>query len=675
MKLTVEWLKEFVRTDAAADEIGHTLTMLGMELERMEESPLGPVLDFKVTPNRGDCLSVLGVARELCAKDAARYRPTDLMRECVNGFALGDEEETAVGAGVEVLDPDLCPRYGARLFRGLAPAQSSERIQGRLLACGMRPINVIVDMTNYVMLELGQPLHAFDLDLLAGSKVVVRRPRPGETLKTLDGIERKLGPDMLMICDADRPVAVAGVMGGEDSEVSGSTKNLLLESAHFDPRSIRRTRKALGLSTDASYRFERYVDPEGVVRALNRFALLVRKDTGTEPVNGVLDVYARPPERKPAKVRPSRWNLVLGVEVPEAAAATGLQALGCRVTEENGSLVATPPSWRADLRREDDFVEEIGRLWGYEKIPESLPIGSTLQGGETPEPALTSRVKRAMLRLGFTEVINHTFGDLSPLDADGERVRLRNPVAPESALLRCSLLPGLAACAARNRGRPLFLFEAGKVFLNGREFPALGFLMSGRLLEEHWENKESPAADLAAAKGMVDLLGELLRRPFEFQANDDKRFHRHRQAKVLAGGRELGLFGQVLPEVADGLHVREDAMMGELDLEAILSVPEATPRYRPISPFPAIRRDMAMAISSKVPYSELESAVREAAGETLERIWLFDVYEGEGIEQGKHSLGIAMLLRHPERTLTDEEANDVRERAFRALEALGATRR
>ncbi|HWP31748.1 MAG TPA: phenylalanine--tRNA ligase subunit beta [Fimbriimonadales bacterium] len=674
MKIPLEWLLEYVETDASAEEIGQTLTMLGIELEGIEISPSGEVLDVKVTPNRGDCLSVLGIARELAAKNCGVFKPTQLMLDAVRGWRKEDEGRPSP-AQVEILEPELCPRYAARVFENVRVTSSSEKIQKRLHASGMRPINNIVDITNYVMLELGQPLHAFDMDCLEEHRIVVRCAKPGEKIVTLDGVERELKEDMLMICDAKRPVAIAGVMGGQDSEVSEKTKRVLLESAHFNPRSIRRTRKALGLSTEASYRFERFVDPEGVVRALNRFADLLERECGITPVEGVTDVYPRKPSAKKLFVRPDRWNTLLGMEIPVAGAASILNSLGCRVEERERKLEVTPPSWREDLNIEDDLVEEIGRIYGFENIPEKLPAGSTPQGGEVELGSFLTMARNAMLRLGFVEIVTHTFRPPSPLDPECKSIHVRNPVSPELSLLRPSLLAGLAEVATRNRLKTMRFFEIGRIFQNDSEFPALAMMLSGNLLEEHWQRKESPPIDFFTSKGMIEELCKILHRPISFEASQDKRLHPYRQASLMSASRRIGIFGQLLPRLAEEMNLPDETFVAEFDLLALSKVPESKPIYRPFSPFPAVRRDIAMSISKEIPYSEVEARLREGAGEVLEKIWLFDVYEGPGIEEGHHSLAFALVLRHPSRTLTDEEANEIRERAFRNVEVLGAKRR
>ncbi len=674
MKVTVEWIKEFVNTEASADEIGDALTMLGIELEGIDDSPLGPVLDFKVTPNRGDCLSVIGLARELAAKNATRYRPTELFVRAAKGFLRGDETQALSSARVEIEADDLCLRFSARGWDGIRVVPSSSKLQARLSACGMRPINVIVDAANYVMLELGQPLHTFDFDLLREERIVVRRARTGETLTSLDDEERDLSTDMLMICDGVGPVAIAGVMGGANSEVSEGTTRILLESAHFDPRSIRATRKHLGMSTEASYRFERFVDPQGTLRATNRFAEILESESGVSPLQGVIDLHPRKREASSLTVRESRWNSLLGMQVPRAAAGAALVGLGFRVEETNEGLSAVTPSWRSDIHREEDLIEEIGRVWGYERVPEALPTGAAM-GGETPESAFLTKCRNAMLRMGFTEVLNHTLCADSPLDIAAERVALRHPQSPELALLRSSLLPGVSMSMARNRGRDIQIFEIGRVFHGSWEFAMLGIGMSGRLLEEDWNQPQSPNADFYSAKGVVEKLMEMAERVGEFRETSDARFHPGRRGALFDGDEELAVFGAVLPEIANKLDLPKGSLLAEIDLHALFNAPKVERIYTPISQFPSVRRDFSISIAKSVSYIEIERAIRQAAGELADRVWPISSYEGKGIEPGHHGIAVALVLRDRERTLTDEEANDVCENAWKKLESLGATRR
>jgi phenylalanyl-tRNA synthetase beta chain len=463
-------------------------------------------------------------------------------------------------------------------------------------------------------------------------------------------------------------VAIAGVMGGENSEVASDTTEILLESAHFDPISVRRTRKSLGMSTEASYRFERFVDPELCLAAARRVAELLGAGLSDSSDRSALsDVYPGKAARSSVVVRESRWNRLLGVEIPRAAAAAILVGLGCSVAEIEGGLSVVPPSWRNDLQIEEDLVEEIGRMWGYEKIPEALPFGSPM-GGYGPEAAFRKRLKAAMLRLGFVETLTHTLCAASPLSCE-EGVEVRNPAAPELARLRTSLLPGLAEVARMNRGRSLALFEIGRVFSPG-ERRSLGILWSGSIGPSHWDDK-APSVDFFAIKGVLESLGTLVGRTLSFSHSEDARFQAGRRAMVMAAGTGIGAMGEIAPAIAEDLDLPAETFAAEIDIDALAGLTEAEVQYRRLSPYPAVRRDFAFVIDKAVEFAALESAVRQAAGGLAEDIRLFDVYSGTGIASGKHSLGIALTLRHPERTLTDAEANAISDRAFAQIKRLG----
>ena len=434
MRLSLEWLDQHAPTGMTADEAATTLTMAGLEVEETEESDLGPVLNIKVTPNRGDCLSVVGLAREMAA--AARKPFIDAVAA---DTPIGGEAADLIQVTIEA--PDLCPRYAARVVRNVTIGTSPEWMQRRLSAAGMRPINSVVDVTNYVMLELGQPLHAFDLPLVRGSAIRVRRSAPGEAITTLDGAERPLAEGLLIIADAERPVAVAGVMGGADTEVGPRTTTILLESAHFDRKAVRRSSKALGLQTEASYRFERIVDPDGVVRALNRACDLIAELGAGALVEGVVDVYPGAAPARTVTLRLARVSQMLGFDLSVDEVRTSLQALGFEVTEcEGEALAVQTPSWRPDVVREIDLIEEVGRVVGYERMPEKLPSGATTQGGDSDLGRQTTLAREVLVGAGLTEVVGHSLVAATPLDEDGgERVAIRTALSSELSGLRRSL--------------------------------------------------------------------------------------------------------------------------------------------------------------------------------------------------------------------------------------------
>ncbi len=680
MKFPYSMLRDFVETSLDAEAVGDLLTMAGFELEGIEEVEGDAVLDIKVVSNRGDGLSVYGLAREVLAKDDAA-RATDLYLRAASQF--GSEATQTVSrekAVPVVIETEDCTRYACILFEDVNNGASPSLIQKRLRQAGQRPISLLVDLTNYVMLELGQPLHAFDLDKLAGPKIIVRKARAGEKLTTLNGEEHELRSDQMMICDAEKPVAIAGVMGGESSEVSDVTRRVLLESAHFVNTSVRRTRKQLGLSTEASYRFERSVDPEGVVAALARFAELLHEAGAAVRVPGVIDVYPRPVKRDSIELDLDRASTLLGMQIPSSDAVGYLQRLGFTV-DQVGTRV-TPPSWRPDVVREEDVIEELGRVHGYEKIPEELPSGTTIIGGSLGFEAWCDKVRECCVRAGFTQTISHSLRDKSPLDYPGfEPIGPRNPASPEMAWLRNSLLPCLADNAKRNGGRDVHLFELGRVF--GRssgqydEFVRLGLLSQGASEQVDWQVKAQQNAGFFSVKGALECLfvevGVEVR--FDGTGVADERLHPTRQARMTIGANLVGTMGEVHPDVAEEIGLAADTVLAELFLQPMYADHHAAPRLKPISRNPCVRRDIALLINKSVAFERIEQALDSAVGDVLERRWLFDVYEGKGIPEGQHSLAIALQLRKQGANFTDEEANQVREKAVAALAALGGTPR
>ncbi len=682
MQVTLEWLKEYIEFDLDAEKTAHLLTMAGLEVEAIKDSELGPVLDVKVTPNRGDCLSIVGLAWEIMAKLGDQCTPTELWAEFRSGWSLGDkrgENEAAKLASVTIEDENLCPRYAARLVRGFSIGASSERLQKRLIACGMRPISNIVDVTNYVMIETGQPLHAFDHDKLAEGRIVVRQASPGEKITVIDGTECEVLPPMLMICDAKRPIAIAGVMGGADSEVSGKTTNMLLESAHFSPTGVRKTSKALGIRTEASYRFERSVDRDVVMTALNRAGMLIERETGVAPVRGFIDCWAGddlPSGGAQFEVSVKRASALLGMEVDIETCIDYLSRLGLSLRPINDDrIVVGVPVRRPDLVREEDIIEEIGRIHGYEHIPDELPMGRTLLGKETPTTAFETAVRRELIGMGLTEVVNHSLRAPSSLDPAGETIGPRNPMSPELSILRPSLLLGLAASLLHNarRGNPdLALFEIGRVFEGMKEVKHLGIMLCGRRVSPNWQaGEKTPPHDFFTLKGFLETLLDRIGVTTEMGPVESPRFHPGRSACFV----DLGIFGALSPDATNAQDLPAGTLAAELSMDALFERAKREYSYTPPPRFPAVRRDLAFEIAKSVVYATIEKAVRSSAGEALEDVRLFDVYEGKGIGEGNHSLAIALTLRKPDGTMTDEEANAIREQVFGTVEGLGARRR
>lgn len=671
MKLPYSLLKEYVNHRHSPEELGHLLTMTGFELEEIIEIAGEPVLDVNIMANRGDGASILGLVREILAKDP-EAKPTPLTQTLLSGNPLPDDESRDLWSRTGItIQTDHCTRYACRIFTDVVNGPSPEWLVKKLELLGQRSINLLVDLTNLVMFETGQPLHAFDLDKLAGERIVVRLAEPGETFVTLDEIERTLTPGQMLICDAEKPVAIAGVMGGLHSEVSATTTRCLLESAHFVNTSVRRTRKELGLQTEASYRFERSVDPAGVVRALNRFADLYQQITGKAAEPGVADAWPTPPTEITLTLRLKRCRELLGMPVTRDEAVDYLSRLGCTVTEhpETDSLEAVIPSWRTDLLREEDLIEEVGRVHGYERIPERLPIGSTPIGGAAAEELFVDTVREVLLSLGFNQAISHSLRAPHPLDAPGtNHIALRDPGSPEHSHLRNSILPNLCDAALRNGTTPVAVFETGKVFPGLTEHISCGILLSGDRTDPSWTGRKPVPADFFTLKGHLENLYARVRRTFTASApaSPDPRLHPTRQAAIPGG-----IFGQIHPDLAEQSGLHPATLLAEINLELLYEASGHEPVQPVLHRNPAVRRDISFVISKEVPFSRIELAIQNTAGELLERVWLFDVYSGDNLPFGTQSLAIALQLRKAG-NFTDEEANQVRDQVVQALERLGA---
>jgi len=675
MKLPIEWLREFIKTPLDDDALAAALTMAGLEVEETTPSDDGPVFHTKVTPNRGDWMSIVGTAREAAAAldVPLGWTPAPLPDE---------NADIQRWVGVRVEDATLCPRYAGKLIRNVVFRPSPDWMQKRLLATGMRPLNVVVDITNYVMLEMGQPLHAFDYATLPEGQIVVRPAAAGEVMKTLDGIDRALSPEMLVICDRDKPVAVAGVMGGADTEVSETTKHIFLESACFDPGSIRRTSKALGLTTEASYRYERSVDPELAPIALERACDLLAELADGEVVLGRIDLYPQPFSARALTLRPSRTNAILGTTLDEAAIVHSLRRLGLSVDATREPLHVSVPPFRPDLTQEIDLIEEVGRIIGYETLPETLPPARGEGGGDAPRGVLAARLRTILIGLGLSEALTHSLAAPSPFEdprEESHRVVIRQALSAELSGLRQSLVPNLLDALARNlrqRQPVVQLFEAGKVFGRGE---GVGSYVETRHVAAVLTG---PDVDFFAAKGLVESLAVALHLPgFVFAADARPQMHPARCAAISLHGKVIGYVGEVDPDAVQSfLDIPTTAgriAVFELNADALLPALSQTHRYTALPRFPAVSRDIAVLVDIATPYVLLETTAREAADSAItETIGLQSVYTGERVPAGKKSVALRLTFRAADRTLTDAEV-DAQMAAVEALlaERTGAERR
>jgi phenylalanyl-tRNA synthetase beta chain len=615
------------------------------------------VLDLEIESNRPDLLSVVGVAREVAAATGVGLRvPRPQVPE-------GDEEASSV-ATVDVKDPDLCPRYLARVIRGLGGAATPLRIQARLTASGVRPISPAVDATNYAMLERGQPMHAFDLHRLAGPGIVVRRAAAGETIVTLDDVERPLEADDLLICDAERPVGIAGVMGGAMSEVADGTRDVLLESAYFAPRGVLRTSRRLNLLTEASIRFSRGTDPEGVHDAATRCAeLMMAWSGGGELLAGAIDVGEAPPRRS-VSMRAPRASVLLGYEVAAPAAAAALRGLEVPATVEGDHVVAEIPGFRPDLTDEVDLIEEVVRAQGYAKLPATLPP-IRQPGGEQESYRLRRRIRGSLMRAGLREAISLSFASQAEvaLVGDAEPIRVANPPSADTPFLRTSLLPALLEAAARNldQGTPaVTIFEIGHVFRAGDpvdERESVAVVLVGREEGVHAGGRPLEVLD---AKGALEALMEGLGIDgWSLGDRPPPPYHPGRSASILLDDRPIGSLGELIPSRAAEIGIDTRVAVFEVDATALADRLGGFAGYRGVSRFPPVRRDLAFLVDEGVPAGAVRGAIASAAGDLLDRVVLFDVFRGGGLGEGKKSLAFSIELRSGDRTLDGAEADTI----------------
>jgi phenylalanyl-tRNA synthetase beta chain len=632
------------------------------------------VLDLEVTPNRPDAMSLIGLARELSALTKAEWALPE--------FSLPKGGDPVDGlADVEVDDPQGCPRYLARVILDVRVGPSPDRVQRRLYQSGIRPVSNVVDATNYGMLVTGHPMHAFDMDRLDGPRIVVRRARAGERLVTIDGDEHELDPDDLLICDPSRPLAIAGVMGGAESEVSPDTRRVLLESAYFDPTTIFRASKRHGLRSESSARFERGADPNAADIASRYASRLMIEWGGGSVAEGTLDRYPKPIEPWDVSLRPPRANLVLGTRLSSEDIEDPLARLEFEPAKSNGQVRVRVPTHRPDVRAEEDLIEEVARLIGYEKIPGTLPAGSNRSGFLTPEQKLVRAVRASLVSAGLYEA--QTSSLIAPADLDRvgypqdhearSAIRLANPLSQEASLLRPSLLPGLLNSVALNvarRNLGVRLFEIGRCFLpSGELLPSepqrIGIAMHGPV-DQTWLS-EGREMDLFDLKGAIE---SLLRDRFggtTFEATEDPTLHRGRTAAIHLDGSRIGMMGELSGPAQSRYDLPHRVMVAEIDLDALIERSRWSGLIE-VPRFPATLRDIALAVPEETPAGDVFATVRSAGGEVLDDARIFDVYRGQQAGEGRKSIAISLVFRRTDRTLTDDEVQSAVDEITRAVE-------
>lgn len=650
MKISYNWLKEYVCICLSPQELADRLTNVGLVVADIQPVDDDFCLDIEVTSNRPDCLGIIGIAREVAAAVGGSFCFPE-----TNIISAHADISQFINVSVE--EPILCPRYTARLVRHITVAPSPEWMQKRLKCIGLRPVNNIVDVTNYVMMETGQPLHAFDLDRLAGQKIIVRKARIGEEIVAINGARRALFHDMLIIADGKKPVAIAGVMGGAETEVSNSTRNIFLECAQFEQRQVRRTSRALGISSDSSYRFERGIDPEGIDRASQRAVWLIKDCAGGESAGGTVTIGSERHETKKITLRMERLHKVLGVEIKRDVATDILKKIQCNILNAVDNFIDLEvPSFRGDISREIDLIEEVARIYGYNNIPTKTSInvrGSTKSKFETVEDT----VRQFLTGLGFYEVKTFSIVDTSPLQSlnlwsDKGGIDIANPLRLEESRLRTSLLPSLINTKRYNMHHgteQIKIFEIAKVYLAGNKLP-------------HEKNCLSILADtdFLILKGIFEsfLVNLGISSRCEWIAFRESRLFRdERAARVEMDGITVGYFG----EASQALGFKTQSCLTEIDMDVLIERSNFSKKYQNLPQYPTVSRDMAVIVNEETRWSSIEKCIVDAKVALVTEINFFDVYRGKQIPAGKKSIALNLCFQATDRTLKNEEVDSAQQ--------------
>jgi len=677
MLISHSWLRELTDTKLSPSELREKLTRVGLAIDAVEQHADDSVLDVEVPSNRPDCLSHVGIAREVAVIERGA-----LQLPASKSVPL--EGKASTFTSVEIRDQNLCPRYAAKLVRGVKIGPSPDWLVKKLETIGQRPINNVADITNFVLHEVGQPLHAFDFNKLGGKRIVVRRATAGEQLKTLDGVERQLTTEMLVIADAEKAVALAGIMGGEDSEISTSTVDVLIESAYFNPDSVRKTARALGMDTEASRRFERGADREGVLRAQQRCVELICELAGGAATEDAIDVYPNPVAQRIVRFRPARVEALTSLKVEIKEMKRILAGLGFElVSEGDPELTYKVPSWRIDVELEEDLVEEVARHFGYEQIKSELPPSNSAGEYQPTEKRLRA-MRSALNGLGFDEAINFSFVapqseiELIPALGDGvSQPELRNPIIEDASTMRSTLLPGLLNSIRHNLNhgiRDVRMFEIGRVFgvFKTGELPeeiyALAMVLTGGAVEQ---DRAVPERDLDFfdLKGAVDTAVDWMNlRQLVYSKTAAKHLQPGQAAAVSTESRQkIGTIGRLADAVATSYKFRQPIYVMELDLTALFVGPEKSVHYKPLPRYPSVVRDVSLLLNRNVQLDEILNAV---AGERISECTgakFVGLYEGSNIAADKRSITIRIEYRSDDRTLRDEEVEGRHSQLTRSL--------
>ncbi|MFA5322428.1 MAG: phenylalanine--tRNA ligase subunit beta [Smithella sp.] len=655
---------------------------LGLPLEKalsIEDT----VLDVNVTPNRSDCLSMIGIAREVSAITGVKMRlPSLKIKESA--------EDIKSLTSVKIIDADLCPRYTARMIKGIQIKQSPFWLKTRLEAVGLRAINNIVDVTNFVMLEMGQPLHAFDFHFLEEGRIVVRKSKENEEFVSLDGKIRTLPADTLLICDGLKPVAIGGIMGGLNSEVKEDTQIVFLESAYFNPSSIRRSARKLSMPTDAAFRFERGIDPEGVTNALNRAAQLIADLSEGSICKNYIDEYpVKVSSVQNIPLRIERIRQFTGTEISAKDVVRILRAIGMVLKQKGkGVYLVTPPTSRVDISREIDLIEEVIRLYGYDRVPVTLPDVCVTETADIPRLEMEEKIRQLLIGSGYTEIVNYSFEspmavDMLCLPEKDERrnsVRISNPLGEELSSMRTTMIHGLLETMKKNANNGSFdlkIFEMGRIFLNRQEGELaeeknkLAGLITGEISDSFWNSGKT--VDFYTLKGCLEnIFYDLKINDCRYISKTSESFlHPGESCEIILNNDQIGFFGEIHPDVMEKYDLKNHAYVFEINLDILAThYIDRKIFYRGISSFPAVTRDVAFVVADAMEADKMLSIICDQKEDLLENISIFDVYKGKGIPEGTKSLGLRFSYRASDRTLTDSEASVVHERIVQKTVAL-----
>ncbi|MDR1160556.1 MAG: phenylalanine--tRNA ligase subunit beta [Syntrophomonadaceae bacterium] len=672
MGISINWLKKYVDFDYSVQKLAEALTMAGIAVEAIKEAEGDQIIELDLTPNRGDCLGVINLAREVAALQGKKVKMPDV--------SLNENKENVCDyISIDIAVPDLCPRYTARVIKNCEIKDSPEWLRAALSSAGVRPVNNIVDVTNYVMLETNQPLHAFDYDLIpASKKILVRTARKGEKMTTLDGTERELDNSMLVITDGEKPIALAGIMGGENTEIGPNTVTVLLESANFNSICIRKTSRALSLRSDSSARFEKGVDVNGAVYALNRAAALMQELGGGEVVGGVADQYPNLIKPPVIKLRTERVNYVLGGNLSEKEIISYLNGLEFKTEKKGNDYLVTVPTYRPDVLIEEDLIEEVARLHGYENLPSALPEGVCAPGGLDAYQKFQRQLKNLMSEQ-MSEVVSYSF--VNPALADQmlwsgnnpfrKVIALANPLSEDYAVMRTSLVPGLLKNIAGNLSRQiesLAFFEMGAVFSPGSEVLANEvYKIAGAACGQKESNwlADKNEWDFFCLKGLLEgLFKKIGLADYKFSAQAVEGFHTGRTASIQINDVEVGMIGEIHPAVQDNFGIKHKVCAFELDVALLFQYSASKYLKEKITKYPVAERDVAFIVPMPVTAGDILELIPTLGDNLIKEITLFDLFIGNPVPAGKKSVALRLRLWSDEKTLTEQEVKSVMEKVI-----------